>query len=245
FLQRASCISCHNNSLFQMTAAAVRPKGFRIDEAAVRDQMDRTRAYLASWRERELQDIPIPGQIDTTAYILAGLADVPYQPDAATDALARYVLRRQFADGSWHVASHRPPIESSNIAMTAVSIRALDAYAPAPLKADYTRAIQRGAAWLATAAPATPEDHVFVLLGLNWARHDSPTVRRTAKALIALQRADGGWGQLPTLASDAYATGQALTALVRSGTVKPGDSVYRKGVRFLLDNQLADGSWYV
>jgi len=245
FLQRASCISCHNNSLFQMTAAAVRPKGFRIDEAAVRDQMDRTRAYLASWRERELQDIPIPGQIDTTAYILAGLADVPYQPDAATDALARYVLRRQFADGSWHVASHRPPIESSNIAMTAVSIRALDAYAPAPLKADYTRAIQRGAAWLATAAPATTEDHVFVLLGLNWARHDSPAVRRTAKALIALQRADGGWGQLPTLASDAYATGQALTALVRSGTVKPGDSVYRKGVRFLLDNQLADGSWYV
>jgi len=245
FLQRASCISCHNNSLFQMTAAAVRPKGFRIDEATVRDQMDRTRAYLASWRERELQDIPIPGQIDTTAYLLAGLADVPYPPDAATDALARYVLRRQFADGSWHVASHRPPIESSSMAMTAVSIRALDAYAPAPLKADYTRAIQRGAAWLATAAPATTEDHVFVLLGLNWARHDSPTVRRTAKALIALQRADGGWGQLPTLASDAYATGQALTALVRSGTVKPGDSVYRKGVRFLLDNQLADGSWYV
>ena len=61
-----------------MTAAAVRPKGFRIDEAAVRDQMARTRAYLASWRERELQDIGIPGQIDTTAYILAGLADADY-----------------------------------------------------------------------------------------------------------------------------------------------------------------------
>ena len=245
FLQRAACISCHNNSLFQMTAAAVRPKGFRIDEATVRDQMDRTRAYLASWRERELQDIPIPGQIDTTAYLLAGLADVPYPPDAATDALARYVLRRQFADGSWHVASHRPPIESSSMAMTAVSIRALDAYAPAPLKTEYTRAIQRGAASLAAAAPATTEDHAFVLLGLNWARHDSSAIRRTATALIALQRADGGWGQLPTLASDAYATGQALTALVRSGALKPRDAVYRKGVQFLLDSQLADGSWYV
>ena len=245
FLERATCISCHNNSLFQMTAAAVRPKGFRIDEAAVRDQMARTRAYLASWRERELQDIPIPGQIDTTAYILAGLADAPYPPDAATDALARYVLRRQFADGSWHVAAHRPPIESSNVAMTAVSIRALDAYAPAPMKADYTGAIRRGAAWLTTVSPVTTEDHVFVLLGLYWARHDSPAIRRTADALIALQRADGGWSQLPTLASDAYATGEALTALVKSRTLKPSDPAYRKGVRFLLESQLADGSWYV
>ena len=64
FLKTAGCISCHNNSLFQMTAAAVRPKKFQIDEAAVRDQMARTRPYLESWRERELQDIPIPGAID-------------------------------------------------------------------------------------------------------------------------------------------------------------------------------------
>src|SRR6185436_15907700 len=127
----------------------------------------------------------------------------------------------------------------------AVSIRALDAYAPAPLKADYTRAIQRGAAWLATAAPATTEDHVFVLLGLNWARHDSPTVRRTAKALIAEQRPDGGWGQLPTLASDAYATGQTLFALTESGVLGPTSSVYRKGVQFLLITKLAEAFLHV
>jgi hypothetical protein len=55
-----------------MTAAAARPKGFRIDAGRRREQMTRNRAYLESWRERELQDIPIPGRIDTTAYILAG-----------------------------------------------------------------------------------------------------------------------------------------------------------------------------
>jgi hypothetical protein len=98
---------------------------------------------------------------------------------------------------------------------------------------------------LTTVSPVTTEDHVFVLLGLYWARHDSPAIRRTADALIALQRADGGWSQLPTLASDAYATGEALTALVKSRTLKPSDPAYRKGVRFLLESQLADGSWYV
>jgi ankyrin repeat protein len=245
FLETAGCISCHNNSLFQMTSEVARRKGFRIDEALVRDQMARTRAYLESWRERELQDIPIPGRIDTTAYILAGLAAAQYAPDPATDALARYVQRRQLADGGWRVATHRPPIESSDFAVTALSMRALRAYAPAPFKADYARAIQRGAAWLAGARPKSTEDHVYQVLGLGWAGENDAALRQAASGLVALQRADGGWSQIPSLGSDAYATGQALTALAASGAMKPSDPVYEKGVRFLLGTQLQDGSWYV
>ncbi|HET9267757.1 MAG TPA: ankyrin repeat domain-containing protein, partial [Vicinamibacterales bacterium] len=245
FLKTAGCISCHNNSLFQMTAATVRPLGLRIDEGAVRDQMTRSRAYLASWRERVIQDIGIPGQIDTVAYILAGLADTDYAPDAATDALARYVMRRQAADGRWPIASHRPPLESSSIAITAIAIRALRAYAPAPLQSHYERVVKRGATWLASAKATTTEDYAFVVFGLAWARDGHDSMRRAAGALVAQQRSDGGWGQLPTLPSDAYATGQALVALLRSGVVKPGDATYRKGARFLLDTQLEDGSWYV
>jgi ankyrin repeat protein len=245
FLERAGCISCHNNSLFQMTAAIVRRQGFRLDEAAFQAQLARMRAYLESWRERELQDIPIPGRIDTTAYILAGLADAGYPADAATDALARYVRRHQFADGAWRVATHRPPIESSDITMTALAIRSLRAYAPAPLKKDYEHAAGRGAAWLAGAQPTTNEDYVFKLLGLGWAGENRSTIRKTADPLIARQRADGGWSQLATLPTDAYATGQALAALAGTGASKPSDAVYEKGVRFLLGSQLEDGSWYV
>jgi ankyrin repeat protein len=245
FLTTAGCISCHNNSLFQMTAAAARRTGFSVDEAAVREQMTRTRAYLESWRERELQDIAIPGRIDTTSYILVGLAAAAYPPDPATDALALYVKRRQLADGSWHVASHRPPIESSDIAVTALSLRALQTYAPAPLTIDYARAIQRGAAWLAHATPKSNEDHAYLVLGLTWAGASRAAIRRAANAVIAHQRADGGWSQIATLPSDAYATGQALTALAESGVIRPGDPVYQKGVRFLLETQLEDGSWYV
>jgi ankyrin repeat protein len=245
FLKKAGCISCHNNSLFQMTAATVRPKGFRIDEAAFGEQMTRIGAYLESWRERELQDIPIPGQIDTTAYILAGLADAGYPSDPATDALARYVMRRQQADGGWRVASHRPPIESSNISITAVAIRSLRAFGPATLTNDYEHAARRGAAWLAAARPRTTDEYALKLLGLRWGGAAPLTIRAAAAGLVAQQRSDGGWSQLPTLASDAYATGQALSALTRTGAMKPDDPVYRRGVRFLLDTQLEDGSWYV
>ena len=46
------------------------------------------------------------------------------------------------------------------------------------------------------------------------------------------------------MASDAYATGQAMTALRASG-VAVGDDAYARGVRYLVSTQLADGSWYV
>ena len=246
FLKTAGCVSCHNNSLFQMTAAMVRRKGFRIDEAIVREQMARTRVYLESWRERELQDIAIPGRIDTTAYILAGLAAERYAPDPATDALARYVKRQQLAEGGWRVAANRPPIESSDVTVTALALRSLQVYAPAPRKAEYARAIQRGAEWLASQArPTSTEDHAFLLMGLGWADRGDAAIKKAASALIAQQRTDGGWSQIPTLESDAYATGQALTALAESGALKPTDPAYERGVRFLLGSQLEDGSWYV
>jgi hypothetical protein len=229
-----------------MTAAIARRKGFRIDDVMAREQTLRTRAYLESWRERVLQDIPIPGRIDTTSYILAGLAAEKYPADAATDALARYVRRRQFADGAWRIASHRPPIESSDIEATALSMRSLQAYAPTPQKDEYSRAVQRGAQWLANGArPTSTEDHAFLLLGLAWAHANRTAIRQAAGPLLAQQRPDGGWSQIATLASDAYATGQALTALAESGALKTTDTVYQRGVRFLLGTQLDDGSWYV
>jgi len=70
-------------------------------------------------------------------------------------------------------------------------------------------------------------------------------VRAAAQALAAEQRSDGGWAQLPSLTSDAYATGQALVALRESGAMTTSDPVYKRGVQFLLSTQLPDGSWFV
>jgi hypothetical protein len=70
-------------------------------------------------------------------------------------------------------------------------------------------------------------------------------IQKVGQKLIAAQHPDGGWGQLSTLASDAYATGQSLTALRDSGVLRTTDPIYQRGVRFLLDTQLEDGSWFV
>jgi hypothetical protein len=62
--------------------------------------------------------------------------------------------------------------------------------------------------------------------------------------LIATQRADGGWADIDTTPSTAFATGRALAALEIAG-LPVSDEVYRKGVKYLLSTQLEDGSWFV
>ena len=98
---------------------------------------------------------------------------------------------------------------------------------------------------LEQAQPDSTEDHVFKILGLIWGAGSREAIHATAKALAALQRSDGGWGQVKALPSDAYATGQALVALKESGAVVPASPSYQRGIRYLLSSQLGDGSWYV
>src|SRR5262249_2825104 len=95
------------------------------------------------------------------------------------------------------------------------------------------------------AEPASTEDHVFQILGLKWGGGSRETIRKAASQLLTLQRSDGGGGQIPPLASDAYATGQAVVALGESGVIGPRDAQYQHGVRYLVHSQMEDGSWLV
>jgi len=82
------------------------------------------------------------------------------------------------------------------------------------------------------------------LMGLVWAKSAASAIAVQARRVKALQRADGGWSQTQLMASDAYATGQALAALRLAG-VPPSAHVYEKGVDYLLQTQREDGSWFV
>jgi ankyrin repeat protein len=245
FVQRSGCVSCHNNNLTAMTVATLRKNGLPLNEDIARRQLQTIGAYIESWRDRALQDIGIPGVQDTMAYILFGLAVEKYPPDAATDAFAHYLKSVQSPDGRWALSTPRPPLESSDFAITAVSLRALQAFAPKPQQAEYNRSIQRAAAWLAKSEPKTTEDRVFQLLGLSWSGATKDTIRKAADRLIAMQKPDGGWAQIPSLGTDAYATGQALVALKESKALAASDAAYKRGALRLLNTQLEDGSWYV
>lgn len=245
FLKKSGCVSCHNNSLTTMTIAAAREAGISVDEVAARRQRDQVGVYIENWRERALQAMGIPGDSNTINYVLLGLAAADYPPDPATDALARYLKNDQMPEGRWRLIANRPPLGSSEFEVAAVALRALQVYAPKSRKAEYEPAEWRAADWLRSAEPKTTADRAFQLLGLTWAGDSTETLKKSARELLAEQRADGGWGQLPTMKTDAYATGQVLVALYRSEALTPADAAYQHGVEYLLSNQLEDGSWHV
>ena len=145
----------------------------------------------------------------------------------------------------WVPIAHRPPLELSVFLVTAQSLRALQVYAPKPQRAEYQKSIQLAAAWLAKTPPQTNQDRAYQLMGLAWAGGDKALIKKVAGELLRSQRPDGGWSQIPTLTSDAYATGQALVALKDSGAAMVTDAAYQRGVRFLMNSQLEDGSWHV
>jgi hypothetical protein len=245
FRRKAGCVSCHNNTLTARVTVEATRAGIPIDQAIARSEVAGIAHFLETWRERALQGLGIPGDADTVSYIMLGLADEKHPADAATDAMARYLKNRQLADGSWRTVAHRPPIESTDITVTALSLRALQLYSPAPMRAQYEEAARAAGRWLAARTPNTTEERASQLLGMRWTGQDDEKIGRAVTALLAAQRADGGWSQLPALESDSYATGQALVALHDAGRVQPADAPYRRGVDFLLRTQQGDGTWHV
>lgn len=103
---------------------------------------------------------------------------------------------------------------------TALAIYTLQRYGPPAEKVDTEKVIARAARWLEAAHPYTTQDRAFHLPGLAWSKSKPATMAAASKALAAEQLPDGGWRQLASMGSDAYATGEALYALNTAG--RPG-----------------------
>lgn len=250
FIPKAGCISCHNDSLAAMTLGLARRNGFRVDEVLAARQLKANVTVLERMRERLHQGFfvsvgDIFGPV-VVAYILVGLDAENYKPDLNTDAVAMYLKTRQSADGQWAfpISDTRPPICSSYIGQTALAMRALQLYAPTTDKAAYGKSIQIAAGWLASVQPLNNEDKTWQVIGLAWAATDREATRKAVRGLLTSQRSDGGWPDLPSMESNAYATGKALVSLHTAG-LPVSDAAYQRGVSFLLRTQQQDGSWYV
>ena len=105
--------------------------------------------------------------------------------------------------------------------------------------------MEKARRWLEATAPKDTEDRAFRLLAMKAASSSEEAIRKAADDLLAGRREDGGWSQLDGGKSDAYATGSALVALHLVGRLPTESPEYRAGLRFLVADQGADGSWHV
>ena len=245
FKQRG-CVSCHNNMLPAMAAGLARTQGHKIDEKAMEFEHKTILSLIKPAREMLIENgDSIPDLQITGPYILMALAAQDHKPDSLTDAIVHNLANKQNAEGNWAIWTPRPPIEYGDIQATALSIRGLTLYSIEARRAEFESRVHKAGAWLAKTNPQGASDENWKLLGLFWSKANPDRITQSARQILSHQRPDGGWAQLPGLATDAYATGQSLYALAVSGAIDTNSAAWKRGIDYLLKTQQADGTWRV
>ncbi|MGH9594788.1 MAG: ankyrin repeat domain-containing protein, partial [Bryobacteraceae bacterium] len=246
FLVTGGCISCHAQNVTAVAAHAARVNGLPTNEAASRDRLKVLEALWGNRVDALLQRLDPPGGMDTIESSVFQFMAEGCPPADVTSAMVHNLAAQQRADGSWSFRGiARAPIADGDAPRTAMAVRAMQVYGPAGRKTEFAERTERARKWLLAVNPRYIDERNFQLLGLKWSGATGPVLQEAAHKLIAGQRADGGWAQSRYLASDAYATGQALYTLHEAAGLSASDPVYVRGVEFLLKTQFDDGSWHV
>jgi hypothetical protein len=243
--EHRECFSCHNQGVPILALTTARSRGFEIDEAELTKQLDFITTFLKTNRDKFLQGKGTGGQVDTAGYALLALEVGGRKPDDTTSAVTEYLLLFQQDADHWKNSSNRPPSEGGEFTTTYLGLRGLQSYGTTEQHERITARRNQVRNWLAKAEPKSTEDHVFRLRTMQLLELPAEEVAAAAKALLDLQRSDGGWGQLTEMESDAYATGTTLVALHQAGKIPTTDPAYQRGLQYLLKTQQKDGSWHV
>ncbi len=239
FIRTGGCNSCHSQDLPSAAAGFAHDRGILVQEP-----VPQLPASMLPSPERVV-DLGVVS-VNSAAWELLDFG-MNHQPkNAYTDATVRYIKAMQMPEGNWPSnEGRRPPMNSGDFQTAALAIYSLTQFGRDVDQVSTNAAVARAVGWLERAKPVGVQDRVFHLLGLAWGNGSRAVIKNAARALAVLQRSDGGWSQMPTMTSDAYATGQAIFALSTAGGRSAADPIVRKGVDYLLRSQAEDGSWHV
>lgn len=247
FSEVMQCFSCHDHALPMLALRRARERGVAVDEAAASQLA--AKGFLSSPDltsiDHAVQDPMIIDPASGDGWALVAAHAVGLQPNLVTAVYARRIASWQRPEGYWPTVDVRPPQSYSLFTATAVALRAMQLYMPVKSHQEVDQRRARAKTWLLTAQPRDTEDFTFRLFGLHWAGATPAERSRATQDLLALQRPNGGWAEIPHMQPDAYSTGQALVALHEAGGVAVSDPAWQKGLQYLLSTQAADGSWRV
>jgi hypothetical protein len=240
---KPGCPACHHQTIPLSAYGVFRKHGLPIDEKAVQAQMNPL-GFMGDL-EAVVQWLMVIDPSNLDSLVSNALAAQGVKPNLATDIAAYRVARLQRPDGHWANFDGRPPMSGSIFTGTATAAKAVRDYYPAAREHEKKAVLAKAAKFLASAKTQSTEDASFQLLGLVWTGAAVADRTRSASALFGLQNQDGGWAQLPGLESDAYATGEALWALAENDSAVTTQPTWKKGLAYLRQTQLPDGSWHV
>lgn len=241
------CASCHHAALVICSMREAKRIGRAVDEPVL--------AELTQWVAESgdgkfgmarPESAPYAASPKAMFFALALGADP--MPDAAAQAGMNLFLKtvesEQTENGSWSTwPGTRPPIFGpSDESLTALATLALLPAAAAG-NVEATVSLDKAVKWLAETETDDDPQSIALRLAL-WNRLGRPAEEWTPLVLRIKERqnADGGWSQTTEMASDGWATGQALYALAHAGIASNLAAISR-GQAFLIETQREDGSW--
>src|SRR5262249_42136321 len=245
--EKHNCASCHHAALVIWSMQEAKQRGHAVDEPVL--------AELTKWVAESgdgkfglARPAAAPKAASPKAmYFALALGTAP-KPDAVSQKGMKLLLQRVQVEHhekgpryTW--LETRPTIfGASDESLTAIATLALLPVAAAgddSAKAARDKAVK----WLAETK--TDDDPQSIALRLIlWKRLGRPAAELAplGQRIKERQNADGGWSQAKDMASDGWATGQALYALARAG-LQPDAPALTRGQAFLIKTQRPDGSW--
>lgn len=241
-----NCVSCHHAGLVIWSMREAKQRGHPVDEPVL-TELTKWVSETAIGRTSEPRPAGPKRLNGGAAWFAVGFGAGP-KPDTGAQEELKLLLKTVESDqtetGAWlSWPQTRPPFfGESDDSMTALAtLTVLSAAASGDAEATIVR--DKGVKWLAETK--TDDDPQSIALRLViWKRLGRPAKEwmPLAQRIKERQNEDGGWSQTTDMASDAWATGQALYALSHAG-VKSKESVISRAHAFLIKTQREDGSW--
>lgn len=245
--EKHNCASCHHAALVVWSMREAKLLGHAVDEPVL--------AELTKWLTESGEGkvgLPRPEgrpkAFNSKALYFSLALGIDPQPDAVAQQGLKTMLETvkgdQIENGSWVTwPDTRPPIfgTSDDTLTTLATLALLPAAAAGDESAKAAR--DKGLQWLVETKTDDDPQSIAMRLVL-WQRTGRPAEECQAlvRRILERQNADGGWSQTTEMASDAWATGQALYALAHAG-LKPDDPAVTRAQLFLIQTQREDGSW--
>jgi squalene-hopene/tetraprenyl-beta-curcumene cyclase len=247
--KKHNCVSCHHAALVIWALREGKERGHAVDEPALTEL---TKWTVASGDVSKLMRKPPEKYRDlkvmnlyTVLLALAFEAGGGPTDDMrdALKALLTKIKADQTKEGPWAIWPEPGP----KLPLCGASAEVMTTLATLALlpNVDGQAARDKGLQWLAARAPED-DGQADALRLILWRRAGRPAEQSQAliKRILGRQKGDGGWSQTKERASDAFATGQAVYALIEGG-VAHDDPALRKAQVFLAKSQRPDGSWEV
>jgi hypothetical protein len=237
-----NCFGCHVQGQVIMGQNVALRNGYRVSMPAL--------AFLTESARNNTWDTAggwaFTGMALARSYDASGNAVDP----AMSKALVQ-LLKYQTKDGFYRDPQPHLPIIQGQFDATGNALVALDWAASHGGNAKVKPAANRALAWIATHVPTTTQDKIFKLVSLT--RYGTAEQKKAAWTIVETltreQQDDGGWKETADMqGSNAFATGQVLYAFKQAG-VSVLSPTFRRGVDYLLKNQVNDASpdngiWY-